>query len=274
MKNYNQTVCIYLDLLGFSNLTLQSFKTNDHSYFSKLIKIMNREIMETDSSRLNYISFFSDSFIWLFSYNNLSNRKGSATEFDACLAKIEIDLVLLLSDLLENGLIFRGGIAFGRTLFNNPNSNIDEHNYTSENIIFSEALVNAAKIEKCIKYPIIGICNETVDLIYNLDNFGCGTEYVNQFKHIMQPLSQITCKDSDSNIYFLDHLSLITEAIEDARYDFMLRHKKIILDSLQKQTEPKIREKYDFLKNIITIFSIINFVFMMEITKIYMLTDV
>ena len=253
MKHYNKTFCIFLDLLGFSKITLDQFSNNQTNVFEKLITVIDdfeKSHIEVDENRLNYFSVYSDSIIWIFSYNETSNNTSYPCEFDACMSKIDGDLFYLLINLLENGFLFRGGISSGKTIVSRTSSNINGNAVYSENILFSESLVKAAGMEKKIKYPVLGLSD--INLFSSLHHNGYGLRYVEQFQHTCK-LSIVDPNISSNNDFaFLDHLGLLINSFNDPDspdflFNFFTNHKTLIEQNLTN-SDSEIFRKYDFLK--------------------------
>ncbi len=253
MKVFEKTFCIYIDLLGFSNLVSNDLKNNKNTSFEKIIEIIENfkdGHFEGDRARLNYLSFYSDSIIWIFSTYDDSNHTNYPCEFDACMSKIDGQLFFLLVELIQNGFFFRGGIASGKTIISNTQSNNDGVHFITENILFSESLVNAASIEKNISYPVIGLASK--DLLNTLDDNGYGVDYIQEFDFVSKISDFEKQPPNVEDIYFLDYLEILVKNFcnEDeihTLYDCLDNHKKQIIKQTGSTENENILKKYHFL---------------------------
>ncbi len=129
----------FIDILGFSKMVEDDIHSESTVFLEKLFRVY-RKSKEMISGECN-ITQFSDSII--------ISRRYAREKF-----KSFIEVVSMYQKmLLEEKLLCRGGIAFGR-------------HFQDADFVFSEALIKAYYIE-CTeaKYPRIVISNDLIDLV-------------------------------------------------------------------------------------------------------------
>lgn len=266
LKNFNNSICFFIDLLGFSNQTKAAFKNNYYKTFYNLADILNsrnNETQELNDNKLNYFSAYSDSIIWIISYNKDSSLS-RVSEFDDTMLNISIEIPQLLFSFIESGFFFRGGLSFGKTIIGETSTRKGEenpHHFFSKNILFSEALTKSVEIESTISYPIIGVHEDQKEIFLQLDD--SNRKYKESFKHLLQIKDiEPNAKEELKEKYFLDHLSLIIDnaysgtcPITDITYVFETHYRsiekateKIEWKDIQPDKKSRLLEKYDFLK--------------------------
>ena len=118
----------FIDILGFGNQVINKFENTISIYQEILGDILIVEVVKTNVS----IQIYSDSIV-------LSSEE---------LHHLILVVNTVLMQTLRRGFLARGGIGFG-----NHVEVHDGHNF----YIISQALVNAAIVEKSIKYPCVAI---------------------------------------------------------------------------------------------------------------------
>lgn len=115
---------------------------NSNSYIAKLFDIYkNTATIHKNGTDLEIIQF-SDSTVFSLPYS-----KGDFSTFLNIVSTFQYDL-------LTQGLLCRGGIAYGKHFY-------------SDGFLFSNALIEAYKIEKYFaKYPRVVVSKDVLDLIY------------------------------------------------------------------------------------------------------------
>lgn len=134
----------FLDILGFSNMVKSDFESpsQNKTFCNKLFKIYNyTSSLHESSMGLNIIQF-SDSIVLSVPFS-----EETFSQFLSVIAKYQYDLFC-------EGIICRGGIAYGKHFF-------------KEGFLFSNGLIEAYRIESEIaKYPRIVVSTDLIELIY------------------------------------------------------------------------------------------------------------
>lgn len=178
---------------------------NINSYIKKLFDVYtNTAKIHRDGTDLEIIQF-SDSTVFSLPYS-----KEDFSTFIKIVSTFQYDL-------LKQGLLCRGGIAYGK-------------HFSSEGFLFSNALIEAYKLEKNFaKYPRVVVSNDLLDLIYKSSDV-----------HEDVPL----IKEND-DLIFVDFLSEcdLKEAI--GYLDLIINSSKF-LDSSVKEKHRWLMEYFDF----------------------------
>lgn len=195
----------YIDILGFSQMVLNDFENSNDSdkNMDRLFAIHNKTAELADLQNVNIFQF-SDSIVL-------------ATEFRQDKFKGFINIIAKYQyDLLCQGILCRGGVAYGKHFFN-------------EGFMYSAGLIEAYKIEKEVSInPKIVISPDLFSLLY-------------PYNEIEEDISLL--REDDATV-FVDYLQYYEESNNDI-IDVLLKKYK------QFKNDSRILSKYRWLDNYI-----------------------
>lgn len=149
---YKQSIVIFLDVLGFSNLVYSEDNSVLEKYFDYVKSDLSKHLNEKGFSFV----IISDSIVISGEKN-----KENLSELIYIMSKIQYQLLL-------RGILIRGGLSFGNLHINKTN-----------NIIVGPGLINAYKLEGEAKYPRIIIDRKVIpEFFISTKDF---LEYLNSF---------------------------------------------------------------------------------------------
>jgi hypothetical protein len=137
---YTESIVLFLDVLGFSNLVYSKDKTKIEDYFSYVQSDFRKYLSER---KFNYI-IISDSIVV-----TTKKTKENLSELIFVIGKIQYQLFL-------KGILLRGAISFGKLYFNKPS-----------NIIVGPGLIKAYKLESTAKYPRVIIDRQIIPELFD-----------------------------------------------------------------------------------------------------------
>lgn len=221
--SYDERVVAFVDILGFSSMINKS--SSDVEEYKKikfaLETIQNvKKISDINGAK---VTTFSDSIVLSYPANGRDP-----------LYSILLDLIHLQIDLLQQGVLVRGGVAKGKV------------RHVKE-MVFGPAMVLAYELEsKYAVYPRIIVEKDLVDWeCENYRNQLYGAEFD------IADLHSLLKEDEYNDIFFIDILSQQNELdlIED--YEILLqRVREIIINGLSNNKNNKsVVMKYIWLKN-------------------------
>ena len=191
----------YIDILGFTNMVENDFLKNpkNPSYITKLYTIhqFTKSMIDQESEDIDFIQF-SDSVVITMKFDRLK-----FTYFIKLISKFQYDL-------LREGILCRGGIAYGKHFFEN-------------NFMYSHGLIEAYKVETEVAInPKIVISPDLFELLYPSREIESGFPIL---------------RDEDGTI-FVDYLA-----------NYQINDKNIITSIVNgnESTDPKIISKYRWL---------------------------
>jgi hypothetical protein len=196
----------FLDLLGFKNMVIKDLEapTGAEKYMDKLYTIHQKTIELSKSTLDIELVQFSDSIVLATKYD-----KASFSDFLNIIGNYQ-------RTLLSEGILVRGGIAYGKHFNNNG-------------FIYSNGLINAYKLESEVaKFPRIIVSRDLLELLYEK------ASYENE--------SLALIKEHDDH-YFIDYLSDLSH--EEISTNLAMVHKGL------KHTSSSVREKYTWLSDYI-----------------------
>lgn len=146
--NYEDRICLFLDVLGFADQVNRSVESIQeigrlHSGLSEIFKAFRDRLpnQQNDSDETSKkVSQFSDSIT--VSYN---------LDEDSAVYHLLYDTYMLQIELLRWGILVRGAIAIGKL-------------YHDEILVFGPALVKATELEKYAMYPRVILGKEIIDI--------------------------------------------------------------------------------------------------------------
>lgn len=218
---YEERIVAFVDILGFSSMINKS-ESNEIEYERIKHALDTIQLVKNrTASLIAKVTTFSDSIVISYPTNGKDP-----------LFYILIDLVHLQLDLLQQGVLVRGGIAKGKV------------RHVKE-MVFGPAMVAAYELEsKYAIYPRIIVEKEVVD--WEKDNYRkqiFGAEYD------IDDLNNLLKRDEYNDVYYIDILRQYQEI--DYAEDFItILHKvhSTIIDGLSHKSKPVVM-KYIWLKN-------------------------
>ena len=219
---YGQHLVAFFDILGFSNMVSADM---------------------TDEEAQERIEHFDDALKfcrenygkpWSWESGEFSVKMFSDCICVSVPADIEnVDAFFSILTYLQaiyslNDIALRGGVTVGR-------------HYVNEQIIFSEALVEAYKLEQATKQPRIVVSDKLRAFI--MDDTSTNERRV--AASLFQ--SAYVQKDPEDDRVFLDYLNFMPAAKDDG--DMLRRHRDWIVKNLAEQSDDRIRAKYIWLRD-------------------------
>lgn len=144
---YSESIVLFIDVLGFSNLVYSKDKTKIENYFSYIQAEFNAYLVKR---KFKYL-IISDSIVV-----STKKSKENLSELIFITSKIQYQLFL-------KGILIRGAISFGKLYINNDS-----------NIIVGPGLINAYKLENNAQYPRIIIDRQIIP-----EFFSSTAEFIN-----------------------------------------------------------------------------------------------
>ena len=219
--NYEERIVAFVDILGFSNMISQSEKdVETYEKINRALKTIQNVKKDSENTSAK-VTTFSDNIV--ISYP--ANGKDS-------LFYILIDLIHLQLELLQQGVLVRGGIAKGKV------------RHTKE-MVFGPAMVTAYELEsKYAVYPRIIVEKQTVD--WEKENY---RKQIYGADYDILELESLIKRDEYNDIYYIDILKQRQELDYFEDYISLLYNlRKIIIDGLSIHKK-EVKMKYIWLKN-------------------------
>lgn len=219
--NYEERIVAFVDILGFSDMISRS--ENNVEIYEKINQALKtiQNVKKHSENTSAKITTFSDNIV--ISYP--ADGKDS-------LYYILIDLIHLQLELLQLGVLVRGGIAKGKV------------RHTKE-MVFGPAMVAAYELEsKYAVYPRIIVEKETVD--WEKDNY---RKQLYGASYDISDLDSLIERDKYNDIYYIDILKQRQELDYLEDYISLLYNlRNVIVDGLNSHKK-EVRVKYIWLKN-------------------------
>lgn len=219
--NYEERIVAFVDILGFSDMISRS--ENNVEIYEKINQALKtiQNVKKQSENTSAKVTTFSDNIV--VSYP--ADGKDS-------LYYILIDLIHLQLELLQLGVLVRGGIAKGKV------------RHTKE-MVFGPAMVAAYELEsKYAVYPRIIVEKETVD--WEKDNYRkqlYGADYD------ISDLDSLIKRDEYNDIYYIDILKQKQELDYFEDYISLLYTIKNVIITGLKVKSKEVKMKYIWLKN-------------------------
>jgi len=256
-KRTSSGISIFIDLLGFGRKILDATSYKDISKLADSLDIV-RDAFDykkkgAPSSTEEKRYALSDSVITFIPLK--SEAMKYTNSFDVLLNEITT-LAYDQMICIEHGIFIRGGVSYGWF-------------YEDGDNFISDALTQAAALEKEIWAPVIGISDHTINYFkeHNARNF---------YSEDSDPLNRKTFLKMRRNMktfYYLNYLKIAIEAVSPkvneefrallrsddqnkineaywhAQAEALLLHKQQILKAVKKIKDKEIRKKYQWLVN-------------------------
>jgi len=226
---YCKAIVTFLDILGFRQLVSEA----DSKIINEILNVMEEMTTPGKDQGLLYdpeTIAFSDSIVRVRKVDAGENAKYPI----GLLFNELIDIVHAQSQLIDFGILIRGGIAFGDISIN-------------ENRIFGPALVRAYDLESnYAKYPRLVLdpallkeykANKLLkkrDHSYEMDS-----EYVKDL-----------IKQGDDGLFYVDYARAVAKELDELEMypNFLRRHREVIIEAASKYKDiSKDLEKYFWL---------------------------
>ena len=219
--SYEERIVAFVDILGFSSMVEKSAEDAEMYESIKLALETIQKVKANTDIKGAKVTTFSDSIV--ISY---------PTKTNGSLFIILINLIHLQLNLLQQGILVRGGIAKGQV------RHVQE-------MVFGPAMVSAYELEsKYAVYPRIIVEKEVVD--WEQDNYRkqvYGAEYdIDDLMHLLK-------KDEYNDIYYIDILHQDQEVDQTEEYEIILRKLRTTIITGLKSKNKSVVMKYIWLKN-------------------------
>lgn len=219
---YDTKIVAFLDILGFKNLIR---KATVAAQAKNIIYLLEQALMHSKPREVTAegtVRMFSD----CISISSAPTLEGIGWILWRC--------IVIQGLLIQNGYLLRGAVTEGK-------------HYESDNIIFSEALVNSYELEKSAVYPRIIVETGVVTR----------ARETNQTDQVCSPAKDLLLQDQDGMIFldyfrFMEVLSNIhstgpapweSEALTPS--EFLERHQELIDEGLIECADrPHLLQKY------------------------------
>jgi hypothetical protein len=225
---YQNRVCLFLDILGFSEHVKQTTDKEGNEITKKVLEIGNLlQLLPIkmrsfgDSSTDRQITQFSDSIVVSF----------QLTDKNAFIRLLD-DIMKIVVNFVLKGYLVRGGITYGKLLHQN-------------NIVFGPAMIAAYELESKIAiYPRIIFDKElVVELIRNGD-IGLKELFNDEIES-----SNFWKEDFDGK-YYLNYLKGSKIYLDESDYynSFLPTLRDFITTALRNRSNQSVRAKYGWLR--------------------------
>ena len=214
---YKKAIVSFVDVLGFRDLIEHSTSREVKSKLDLLMKFAASNVEDPlDYSFMAESISFSDCIVRV---RRIEKEPNLANPLGLVFYEI-LDLLHAQGELLNQGILIRGGVAFGDIYF-------------KKNQIYGPALVQAYELEaKYAVYPRIVISpdliNETrTNKLLKSESHTHGQE--------LEYIEKLT-KQGDDGLWFIDYIRAMESELDDpAIYpSYLLKHKKIICDGAKE----------------------------------------
>ncbi|MGZ8256452.1 MAG: hypothetical protein ACXW1C_01470 [Gallionella sp.] len=231
-------VTAFIDVLGFSAQVKQAKTKAELQSIIKKINTIQSEF-EHDPQKQNVIDnqkisgrkviAFSDSIIIHISDN--SETISHSGFFDT-----------LMMEFVSLG--FQQALCVFQNIFIRGALDVGWFHYDSS-VLISDALVNAAALEKRAEVPVIAICKK---LYGKLSTDPIRKTYAPEIEPLKNMFRQYTPENKDTcPFFYLDYMNICLNNIDDGHYKWLLDHAKIITYQLNSHIDKKILKKYEWL---------------------------
>lgn len=219
--NYQERIVAFVDILGFSAMIAKS--ESDEAEYKRIKRALDtiQNVKNHADNSVTKVSTFSDSIVISYPTTGRSS-----------LFYILIDLVHLQLELLQQGILVRGGIAKGKV------------RHVKE-MVFGPAMVAAYDLEsKYAVYPRVIVEKDVVD--WEKENYR-KQKYGSEFD--IQDLDGLLKRDDYNDVYYIDILKQYQEANYLEDFEMMLYNvHSTIIDGLKNKNKSVVM-KYIWLKN-------------------------
>ena len=219
--NYEERIVAFVDILGFSNMISESeYDIDKYEKINRALKTI-QNVKKNSENTSAKVSTFSDSIVISYPANDRDP-----------LFYILIDLIHLQLELMNQGVLVRGGIAKGKV------------KHTRE-MVFGPAMVAAYELEdKYAVYPRIIIEKETVD--WEKENY---LKQLYGANYDISDLDSLIKRDEYNDIYYIDIFRQNQELDYPEDYIQLLQNVKETIEIGLKSKSKRVKTKYIWLKN-------------------------
>jgi hypothetical protein len=218
---YDNRYVLFLDILGFKKLVLESEQDKTNSKMKDLHTALSIIQGFTDGKSSRKATQFSDSIVISFRQED---------NYD--LVKLLDEIIDLLVVMIHKGIICRGAISFGKF-------------YHDDKILFGPALVDAYETEtKAAMYPRI-ILDKSIIRIFKLDRI------INTRNKLTKgSVNQFLKEDFDDRLY-IDYFEypVLKVANQNDYVKYLLKLRDIISTESAKAKTADIKVKYGWMKH-------------------------
>ena len=226
--NYQNRVCLFLDILGFSEHVKQTTDKDGNEVIDKVQEIGNllqllpikmKSFGNSNSER--QITQFSDSIVVSF----------QLTDKNAFIQLLD-DIMQIVVNFILKGYLVRGGITYGKLLH-------------EENIVFGPAMISAYELESKIAiYPRIIFDKELVEELINNGDFALKSLFNDEVE------STYFWKEDFDGKYYLNYLKGSEIYMDPNEYYgyFLPELRKFITKALRNRSNQSVRTKYGWLR--------------------------
>lgn len=230
---YSNAIVTFLDVLGFRSLIKNEGADEINSILEKMSECAAPENEDDGDSYQPIITTFSDCVVRT---NFLCSEANIAYPIGLLFFEL-LGLVHAQSELVHNGVIIRGAVAFGDIVHQDQR-------------VFGPAMVEAYELESNQAiYPRILVSSKWVDALRSNELIRSRNNTINEEKnHILKLIR----KDKDGE-YFIDYIRAIQSELDDpyrGYVEFLKEHSLLIKKNLQKHaSNPRVLMKYEWLSN-------------------------
>jgi hypothetical protein len=233
MKNYENRIVLFLDILGFKKIvegTLKKTKESDEAevvektkFLIETINEINKIAQLTPKETSKVVTQFSDSIVISFKAYDQEE-----------IPKLFYNLQRLIAKLVAREILCRGAISYGPL-------------YHKENLIFGPALVDAYETEtKAALYPRVILDKSVLEIMkynYSLEN-------KHTYRKIRFDSEVDSCLKTDTDDkFYIDYFTGSMMFYNDEELFKVYKNlRKIITDGLRFK-DPNINIKYGWMKN-------------------------
>ncbi|MCR8720797.1 hypothetical protein NVV30_19130 [Pseudomonas syringae] len=228
---YRKAIVTFLDILGFRSLIKDESSEAIDSILDKMSKYAAPIADPDDYSYHPITTTFSDCVMRV----SFTDSKANSDYQIGLLFYELLALVHAQSELIDNDVIVRGGVAFGDISYKNHRifvpAMVDAYELESKKAVFPRIVINPIWMEALKSDRFIRSKNHTLK------------EELNHIRKLIR-------KDDDG-VYFIDYIRAIRSELDDpeAGYiSFLKRHCSLIKRNLDKHTDQgKVLDKYKWL---------------------------
>jgi hypothetical protein len=222
LEQYENRVIVFIDILGFREQVKQT--TTDPRHFINLRNTLNfisdlkSHNDKTEKELGREITVFSDSIVISYPVEMLGS-----------VFWLLLDVVHIQLDMMQKGILMRGGITFGQLCHN-------------DNIVFGPAMVDAYDLEsKVAIYPRVVVNEKLFQL--------AGEHSHNSPEEEVKSVLELCKKDWDGQ-WYVDFLRQHQEVNTEQQYLEAIKIIKGVIESeIEKnQAKPSIKMKYQWLQ--------------------------
>ncbi len=233
MKNYENRIVLFLDILGFKKIvedTLQKTKKSDEEEIIEKTSFLIETINEmTETAQINpketskVVTQFSDSIVISF---NADDQKE--------IPKLFFNLQRLIAKLIAREILCRGAISYGPL-------------YHKDNLIFGPAMVDAYETEsQAAIYPRVILDKSVLEIMKNNYTF----ENTHSYRRIIfdADIDSYLKSDTDDKFY-IDYFTGIMMFYEGEELFRVYKNLRKIITNGLRFKNPNLNIKYGWMKN-------------------------